>query len=387
MNAVADPIVDGVYFGLPAEQYHAVPRLSGSGLRRLLCSPATFWRGSWLDPDAPDPDEDETKAQALGKAYHCARLEPERFHDSYVRQPDKAEYGDDLITSDAAIKAELKALRETQVLGDESIVERAQRLVAAGCTKPIWQLVMAEFEEVAAGRIPVAAKHFDQIVTDMERIRANGDIAPLLTGGFAEVSIFWTDQYGIQMKARLDYLAFAHWTELKTFDNSRGKALEQALADKVRYDRLHIQAATQREAVEAVRIGGLDVQGAATDEQRALVAGLRTRPGELECWFVFQEVKGVPNLLAREFRFFDVPEAVTNSWDTGASDEAKAAGHDATRTRTGVFGRAMWEIEQAKRQFVIYSGAYEPGQPWFPLEAKRAFHDFDFNTYWIEGKA
>lgn len=389
MNAVPEPIVDGVYFGLPADAYHAVPRLSASGLQRMCVSPATFWRGSWLDPDAPTLDEEETKAQQLGKAYHCARLEPERFHDCYVRELDKADFpATGMLTSDAAVKAALKELGETQSIGTESIEERCERLLQAGYEGTLWPLEKARWErEDLPGRIPIPAKYFDQIVQDMERIRGSGEIAQLLTGGQAEVSIFWTDQWGIPMKARLDYLTAELWDDFKTFDNSRGKALEQVLPDTVRYNRLHIQAVTYRDAVEAVRVGGLDVVGAATDEQRALVAAIRMRPTELGCWFIFQEKGGVPNLLAREFPFFDVPDSVTHSWDTGASEEAKAAGHAATRTRTGLFIRGSWEAEQAKRQFVLYSEAYEPGRPWFPLEGKRAFHDYEFNTYWIEGKA
>jgi hypothetical protein len=84
----AEPIVDGIYFGLPMEVYLAVPRLSASGMQKLCASPAAFWKEVWLNPErAADPDEEETKAQQLGKAYHCARLEPERFHDAYVREP------------------------------------------------------------------------------------------------------------------------------------------------------------------------------------------------------------------------------------------------------------------------------------------------------------
>jgi hypothetical protein len=385
-QVAVEDIVDGVYFGLPDTVYHAVPRLSGSYLQLLCVSPATFWAKSWLNPEREELDEDETKAQQLGKAYHCARLEPERFHSAYCRAPDKAEYGDQLLTSDAAIKAELKALNEQQTMGTETIVERAKRLVAAGCEKPIWALVMDEHEQQRAGRIAIPAKYFDQIEQDMERIAGNSEIAALLNGGQAEVSIFWTDEHGLKMKARLDYLTPTHWSDLKTFDNSRGKVLAQALSDFVRFNRTYVQAAVHREAVEAVRTAGLDVQGAATDEQRALVAQLRTKPEPLDCWFVFQEKNGIPNLLARQFVFFDVPEAVTNSWDTGADEEAIAAGHAATMRRTGLYSRAQWEVRHAKETFVLYAESYQPGRPWFPLESVGRFSDLDFNTHWIEGK-
>lgn len=385
----ADLIEDGVYFDLPAEIYHAVPRLSSSGLQNLCVSPATFWARSWLNPEREEKDEDETKAQVLGRAYHCARLEPNVFHDRYVREPSKSDYpAEGLLTSDVAVKAALKDLGEQQTVTGESIEERCGRLAAAGYEGTIWPLVKAVWErEDLPGRTPIPAKYFDQMVTDMERIRDHGEIAPLLSGGASEVSVFWTDPHGLKCKARFDYLTVEHWTDLKTFDNSRGKALEQAIADAVRFNRYHIQGVHYRDGAEAIRTGGLDVKGEATDAQRELIAKVRIRPGELACWFVFQEKGGVPNLLARELAFFDVPGAIENSWDTGASDEAIAAGHDATSRPTQLFTRGRWEIDQAKREFVLYSQAYDPGQPWFPLNARGRLDEFYFSTYWLEGKA
>lgn len=382
----ASAIVDGVYFDLPPEVYHAVQRLSASGLQRLCVSPATFWRGSWLDPDAPELDEEQTKAQQLGKAYHVARLEPHRFHETYCRLPDKEDYGKGLITSDAGIKAALKELGEPQSQGTETIVDRANRLLEAGHEGPVWAVIMDAFELERAGRIPIPAKYFDQIEQDMERIRGSGEIAELLTGGEAEVSIFWTDQHGLKCKCRIDYLTPEWWDDFKTFDNSRGKMLEQALADAMRYNRYHVQASHYRDGVEAVRSGGVDIVGEASDEQRRLIAAIRIKPDELSCWYVFQEKGGVPNLLAREFPFYDVP-LQTRLNNAGATAEQQATAEAATRTRSGLFVRAQTDVEHAKRLFVLYSQAYDPGTPWFPLNARARFSDLDFNTYWLEGKA
>lgn len=385
----AAEIVDGVYFGLPEDVYHAVPRISASGLQNLCVSPATFWADSWLNPEKliAEPDEGATVAQVIGKAYHCARLEPERFDSAYCRKPDKEDYaGTGLLTSDAAVKAALKELGEQQTCTGESNEDRARRLQEAGHTGPIWSLVMEEFESTRDGRVPIPAKTYDQIKTDMERLRETGEIAELLTDGAAEVSVFWTDQHGIKCKCRFDYLTVAHWTDLKTFANSQRKPVEQAIADAVRFNRYHITGVHYREGAEALRIGGLDIVGEATGAQRDLVAQIRLKTDELACWFVFQEKGGVPNLLAREFPFYDVPLSITSSWDTGADEEAQARGHEATRRRTGLHARGHIDIMHAKDQFVLYSNAYDPGTPWFPLNARQRFSDLDFNQYWLEGK-
>lgn len=389
IRALAGAIVDGVYFDLPEEIYHAVPRLSASGLQRLCVSPATFWKGSWLDPEAAEIelDDDATAAQLIGKAYHCARLEPDRFELAFCRKPAKEDFaGQRLITADTGVKAALKALGETQALTSESTIERAQRLVDCGHEGPIWCLIMDEHERERAGRTAIDAKYYDQMVTDMERLRENGEIAELLTGGQAEVSVFWTDHHGLNCKCRFDYLTVRWWVDLKTFDNSRGKVLEQALADAVRYNRYYVGAVHYRDGAEAIRTESLPIIGDANDDQRALIAQIQIKPKELECHYVFQEKGGIPNLLAREFPFYDVPLVVTSEWDTGASEEAQAKGHEATRQRTGLFARGSVDIMHAKDQFVLYSNAYEPGRPWFPLNARGRFSDLDFSPHWIEGK-
>ena len=86
---------DGIYFNLDERVYHALPRLSASGINNLLVSPATFWNESWLNPDKKDED---TPARILGRAYHTARLEPHKFDTQFVCELDKEDYADGLTT-------------------------------------------------------------------------------------------------------------------------------------------------------------------------------------------------------------------------------------------------------------------------------------------------
>lgn len=387
VDQAARDVVDGVYFNQPAEVYHAVPRLSASGIQRLLVSPATFWRGSWLDPERPDLDEEETKAQQLGKAYHVARLEPERFHETYVREISKDDFpARGFLSSDDKVKAALKDLGQQQTVKGETMGERAQRLLDAGYEGACFTLERERWEATVGGRIPLAARFFDQIATDMGRVRASGDIADLLTGGEAEVSIFWTDRHGIRMKARVDYLTRAWWVDFKTMDNSRGRELDEAIAGAFQFNRYHVQASTYRDAAEAVRVGGLQVMGDATDDQRALVANLAIRPKELACHYVFQEKGGVPNLTAWEFDFFDLEPA--RDAEIGAlmgDDEEADRVRDVMRRASELFRRALFDVDRAKREFVLYSQVYEPGQPWFPIRSRRSTSELSFNKYWLEG--
>lgn len=378
-------IVDGIYFGLPADVYHAVPRLSSSGIQKMCVSPANFWRGSWLDPDRPDEDEDEKTWQILGRAYHTARLEPHLFELLYVRELDKADAPRGTLFTGTEMGAKLEEMGAKK---SGSVAEQAERLAEIGYpSNLIWNLVLKEWEAGRNGRTPLKGKHYDQMIQDRDRISHNNDIAPLLQGGEAEVSIFWTDEYGVQMKARVDYLQRDWWVDFKTFDNSRGKNLNQALVDSVRYNRYYIQAPVYREGIERIRVHGLQIVEAQTDDQRALIAHIQMKPEELRCWYIFQEKGGVPNLLAREFPFYDVPFSTIFNAPLSKTEDHQQRVVDATKHRSQLFTKGAAEVLQAKKDFSLYMTVYQPGEPWAPLQgAIGAFHDDDFHPYWLSGE-
>ena len=376
-------IVDGIYFDLPEDVYHAVPRLSSSGIQKICVSPATFWRGSWLDPERPDHDEEQTIYQLLGKAYHVARLEPHLFESTYVRELDKSEAPKGALITGDDMK---KVLEEYGLPKSGKVLDQAERLADAGYpANKLWPLIVKDWEAERGQRIPLPAKHYDQMVKDSERISKNAEIAPLLQGGEAEVSIFWTDEHGVQMKARVDYLTRDWWVDFKTFDNSRGKNVNQALVDAVRYNRYYIQAPVYREAIEQIRVGNLPIIEASTDDQRALIAAMAIRPGELQCWYVFQEKGGIPNLLAREFPFYSVPYTTLFNEAITDDEERKLAVREATKNRTALFIKGAGEVLQAKKLFELYRQVYEDGEPWFPIHSIGKFSDEDFHPYWLEG--
>ena len=378
-------ITDGVYFGLPADVYHAVPRASSSFLQKINVSPATAWRHSWMDPERPDFDEDATLAQTLGRAYHTARLEPHLFESLYVRELDKADAPKGTLFTGTDIG---KVLEEYGLKKSGTVAEQAQRLADAGFpARQLWPLVKAEWEQARAGRTPLPPRHYDQMLTDRDRIGRNSQIAPLLSGGEAEVSIFWTDEHGVEMKARIDYLNRDWWADFKTFDNSRGKPIRQALADAMRFNRYYMQAVIYREAIEAVRLGGLDVIEAQTDDQRALIAALRIKPAELACWYIFQEKGGVPNLFAYEFPFYSVPIRNLFEGDALAGEDIarRDRSREAFKRATQLYLKGHRDVIEAKKTFVLYSQVYAPGEPWFPIDAIARFEDDDFHPYWLAG--
>lgn len=391
IQAQADAIVDGIYFGLPSETYHAVRRLSTSALQKIAISPADFWKDSWLDPNptvlTEEQEKKQNEARRVGSAYHAARLEPELFDQLYVRELTKKDYPRaGMIGTDAKVKAALKALGVQQTVTGESTLDRAYRLEDAGHAGTIWAIELAQWQETVGGRMPLSAKVYDEIAIDMTRIHTSGSINEKLSGGAAEVSIFWTDAHGLPMKARVDYLRADLWCDLKSFANPKRKAVRQVIADAFRYDRHYMQAVVYRDAIEHVRLGGLQIIGDATDDQRKLIAEIQIRPGELACHYVYVQKGGVPNLLAREVEFFEVPLNV-RAQHAGASEEGIAAVEEVTRRRTKLHIRGAVDVDAAKREFDLYAQVYAPGEPWRPIEPEGTFGDIDFNDYWLEGAA
>ena len=391
LQARVAAIVDGIYFGLPDTIYHAVPALGSGSINDLIVSPGTFWCGSWLDPDRPELDEEQTAAQLLGKAYHCARLEPDDFDVRFVREPSKDDFPKrGMLTSDTAVKAALKDLGEQQTFTGETAEERAERLLDLGYDGTIWPLEYARWEHEVLARDPVPTKlkaqYWDDILIDMERFQRS-EVSELVDGGAAEVSIFWTDEHGLRCKARFDKLLPNHWVDFKTFANPNGKVLSQAIADAFRYSRYYVQAVHYRDAAEAVRTDGLKIIGDATDDQRKMIAEIQARPTELACWYVFQEKGGIPNLVARQFKFVAIsdPAREAEMRIIAGDDPVKLAMlAESFGRKTAIHRKARMEIEQAKQLFVLYSQTYRPGEPWAPIEPMGTIDDDDFAPYFLE---
>ena len=84
----------GIYADVPIDAYHGQicdgPSLSSTGIRRLLKSPAHFWKFSELNPHRVE--EDDKEAFILGRAAHHLLLGEREFHRHFVVQP--ATYND-----------------------------------------------------------------------------------------------------------------------------------------------------------------------------------------------------------------------------------------------------------------------------------------------------
>ena len=385
----AKTLADGIYFNLPEAEYHALPRLSASGIKNILTSLPTFWAKSWMNPETADTEDDDTKAQILGRAYHAAIFEPDDLDKRFAGEPDLDDFAGMLMT-DAEVKAELKEYGAPQTKSGELALDRARRLEALGFAKPIKSIVMAEFEDDLGDRQAIASKYWRQIMRDVERIQANPEIHNLVTGGASEVTILWTcPDTGIPMKARIDKLKSEYFVDLKSFANPNGKPVNQAIADQVQYYQYYLSMRVYQVAIGMIRKLNLNIMDTPTDAnlqndqafpprwQVVLRMALHDKEFPHQPWLFFQEKNGVPNLLARRLKLQIYPEGV-DVQSIGAED------HGIKLSDSVLCRKADIEIARAKQLFQQAMEIYGPEQPWMPFDMISEIGDEHFSGWFLD---
>lgn len=381
LPAVIKDLPDGIYFEMSEDEYHAIPRLSSSGIQNMMVSPATFWAKSWLNPDKEE--DDDTEARKIGRAYHCARLEPARFHQEYAPELDKEDLDEDCLMTHVAIKLALRDLGLAQYKEGEKVEGAAFRLRDAGYTGQIYHVENWAWMEDNKGKTLLSPKVYHEIKRDMALIWSTPEVQNVLIGGAAEVVILWTDQErGVKMKARIDYLRPVGVTDFKTFDNSQGRHLIQAILGAFRFNRYYIQGAVYWEAFEAIRAQDLQVLRHFDEAELELVAMIKRNPDPGRVFYVFQEKRGIPNVLVREYMIRTV-HASLKAAATDPDQLASSAARFGNFSR--LFDKAAREIDFARRTFNAMQEIYTPGQPWQPLDVLGVIQDEDFHDNFLDG--
>ena len=240
----------GIYFGLDEGEYHAAHALSASGIKWLRISPLDFWARSSMNPER-EPEE-ESQAKVIGKAYHKRIAEGRAaFLASFAPEVDPKDYPtalrtvDDLKEAIAGLGAKPKGKSKGDLIA---------QLAALDPTAKVWSLIEADHAAIHDGRTMLPADLIRRIEISAAMIEKHPDLRKAFTGGYPEVSIFWTDpEYGIPMKARLDYLKRAAVVDLKTFENVNGMPIDKAIARTIANYKYHIQAKLYLEAVRQAK--------------------------------------------------------------------------------------------------------------------------------------
>lgn len=234
---------DGVYINLPFEEYlgGTKDRLGSGDKRDLWLKGLGWW---WRSPNnpfysRPKGGEDLT----VGQAYHAALAEGMHAYESrFCVAPDKRQFGERLLVTVDDIKA---ALREAGArVGSTSgwkADDWADAVEIHLPDKVVWSSVVSEAQRRAGDRQMISAE------ADFG-IRAMRDIATedrpgnemmreLLSVGtdypiFAELTILYTDDDGLQHRARLDKLVPTATADLKSLALWQGRTLAEVV-DKI----------------------------------------------------------------------------------------------------------------------------------------------------------
>lgn len=380
-----EQLSDGIYFGLDENIYHAQERMSSSGISNMLISPADFWARSWMNPNKEEQDND-TPARIIGRATHCAVLEPHLMDMKYFPKVDYSSY-EGMLTTGKQIEEQLEKKGEPKTVKGELVLDKALRLKAAGYSGSIKHIIDDQWERARGDRQAVESRDWDFLRAQLKEVQRQGFRDNCLKDGFSEVSVFWTDERtGIKMKCRFDYLNAEYFTDLKTFDNPQGKYLDQCLHNAFQYNRYYIQAYIYREATELIRAGKVgQVEGYEWSEpEAAMIDKIRARVSSMPIIYMFAQKSGVNNIVAREVRIMTpVHESHTNN-DAGVDPKISEEAGERTRRLSSLGLKAQAEVNHSLNHFNLYSETYEVGEPWGALQPFGVIDDDCFSTFFLE---
>lgn len=336
----------GIYFDMPAAEYHADESLSASGVKNLLVSPLTFWTRSNLNPNRKD---EQTPAMKFGSACDKLIVEgPEAFSEAYAVRP---EMPDDAIDGAEALRAKCA---ELGLKKGGSIAELCARILDADPDSKLWPVMQRKWRAGIGDAEEISADWYRDIVNRAQMVRNHPEVAKAFSGGYPQVSLFWVKD-GIPRKARVDYLKTRAILDLKTFSNPFDKPIAEAVGAAMANQKYGIQAAVYKDGVETLKqivreSPNPPVFGAVDGHwMDAFLACENHRFG-----FIFVESGDVPNV---EGRWFDQWQA--NRLPTGAFEAAEA--------------RYEWAVGEYRRCIETYGRS-----PWRDCTPMRAFEDHEF---------
>ncbi len=215
---------DGIFFGLTEEEHHADPALGSTDLKALLVNPVQ-WRWKKMAAhrealglgDNPDKPED-TIYQAFGRAVDCLLTEPGRFDQLYIEDPAPPEgtlFTRDQMREAMGVRCMLPKSADTKA---HEIECKRLGIRNLGCD---WE---ADKAELVAGRTPLSRRWMATLglinrMADMPR--ADYDHRSIrkvvLADGYPQVTVIWTDETGLRLKARFDWLRPSAVIDVKTY--------------------------------------------------------------------------------------------------------------------------------------------------------------------------
>lgn len=193
---------------IPFSEYLADGSMNNSTLKEMGKSPKHL-RAKELE----QLDDNDSASKKLGRPTHTAVLEPEKFDDSVA-------------------------------VWKGGLTEAGKFSMRAG-TNAHKEFVKAAKEQ---GREVLDLKTLNLCNSMRDAVRAHSRATELLTGGKAEVSIFWTHRSGVKCKIRVDMLHESFFVDFKTDKAPQPSKFWRAVTEYEYY----IQGAFYQDGIEAL---------------------------------------------------------------------------------------------------------------------------------------
>lgn len=247
---------DGLYFSLSDDDYHGQQRLSASGIKNMVVSPANFWAESWMNPRKPEQDKDWA---TFGRAAHKRICEGSTaFYNAYVPEITPEDIPGALVKNDA-LKAECVRLG-LPVSGTKEAM--SDRLRQFGC-RMVWEDILKEYTALHQGKIMLPKGWLFDLEITAACAEADPIISKCFKGGVPEISVLWhaeverRDGSGevikVPMKSRVDYLKPQAIVEKKTYTNQMGKSIKRAITYEIAARRYPIGVALYYQAFDIIQ--------------------------------------------------------------------------------------------------------------------------------------
>lgn len=219
---------------MSAAEYFATPGLSNSAMKDLEISPLRYWYRH-LNPDRP-PDE-ETPEMRIGSALHCAVLEPKELDKRYACEISPEDVPGVLVTINE-IRAWLleRGIKAKGTLKAE-VIAQAQ---AYDAEAPILDVLIAQHLEKHAGKTILTKDEYLRVTRAAGALLEEPKLQQLLSVGDPEVEVFAKDpETGVQLKARMDWVAPNLILDLKTFSQREGKTIDKSISDAIYFQKYY----------------------------------------------------------------------------------------------------------------------------------------------------
>jgi hypothetical protein len=282
---MTDLLPDGVYIGLPEDDYHADPSLGGSALKGCVYDPSEFWWQSAHNPHRPERKESD--ALAFGKAVHTILLEGrEAFEERFYSEGFNADDHPDALDTVEDIKA---VLRERSLPLSGKKADLRARLVKDGFDGDFMDDLRDAFETTVEGKTHISEAWMHRLALFTAFREADAATSAIFSEGLPEVSVIWTEQ-GVRCSARFDWLRKEATWDVKTYSARPGQTAADAVRGSVFRYRYDLQEAHYRRARQMMK--DLPIFGG-TDGQKDYVEQCAQRP-DADFMFLFVKTNGAP---------------------------------------------------------------------------------------------